>query len=400
MVSGLISNMVAEVDRRRADDVKIEWCSVVKIDRKEDQGVQCHSPDKPRYLNTVSVKVRSKRQHGNPEISQHPNVPVLQHFHGNRFGEPYTPRVGDLVIVLFIHNNAALVLGPVVTTPWQKPVYRGPTANDAQYDWVWKWCQWLEPEEDINQDYYEHPAGRDALCRKVFHGPVTGKPGRGRDYQMVWDCQLGNKDPDCKTGCQGCARCVKIDSVPRCGEQWLKVYSPKTESCEALPSRWEFHARCGSCLRFESECECQSGKVSKEYTEGKGHIRLLNAICESCKKGHLNFNPKGTIDIHSQHEEVPISIESNGTRVIVVSPEDLSVDYAVEMINFETGTYIRIMKDGSIVCYSPTHIDLIAGEKITLNAPLIDEITELVHNHGNQQIDGTCTHGPCSCGIV
>ncbi|MDD3045739.1 MAG: right-handed parallel beta-helix repeat-containing protein [Candidatus Delongbacteria bacterium] len=151
----------------------------------------------------------------------------------------------------------------------------------------------------------------------------------------------------------------------------------------------ELHARCGSYFRVESDNSSESCSSSLEYSEGKGHIRLGNAVTESTKKGHLNYHPTGTIDIHSVHEEVPIASESNGTRVIVVSPEDSSVSYAVESKDFETGAFIRIMKDGTIHASSPS--------KITINAPLIDEITELVHNHGNQQIDGTCTHGACSC---
>ena len=64
------------------------------------------------------------------------------------------------------------------------------------------------------------------------------------------------------------------------------------------------------------------------------------------------------------------------------------------------------IKDGQIIIQTPKKITIEstdadvhvkAATKITLEAPLVDEITDLVHNHGNQQIDGSCTHGPCSC---
>jgi hypothetical protein len=88
------------------------------------------------------------------------------------------------------------------------------------------------------------------------------------------------------------------------------------------------------------------------------------------------------------HEEAPIASEQAGTRVIAVAPGDTSVDYAVEAIDFETGAYIRIMKDGEIILHSPT--------KITLDAPLVEE----THDNkvdGDSTIVGFCTHDGCSC---
>jgi len=155
---------------------------------------------------------------------------------------------------------------------------RGPTCADAMYDEVWKWCQWLEPTQDHNHDYKDHPKGKMPVCKKLFHGPVTGQPGgKGRDQMFVWDCQKGDAEPTCKD-------CWTIDSVPRYSEQWFKQYSTKTESEEAYNSRAEWHSRCGSYLRFESENENSCGKPSLEYSEGCGHIRLGGATCEASKK--------------------------------------------------------------------------------------------------------------------
>jgi len=245
------------------------------------------------------------------------------------------------------------------------------------YDEVWKWCQWLEPTQDHNHDYKDHPKGKMPVCKKLFHGPVTGQVGEGRDQMFVWDCQKGDQEPTC-------AQCINIDSVPRNNEQWFKQYSTQTESQEAYRSRAEWHSRCGSYLRFESE----DGSGSKEYSEGRGHIRLGGAISEDEKKGHLNHCPDGSMDMHSVHEEVAITAEHKGTRVAVFSPENES-DIAASMDDFESNAYVRIMKSGEIILHSPI--------KITLEAPLIDEITDLVHNHGNQQIDGFCSHDGCSC---
>jgi hypothetical protein len=138
----------------------------------------------------------------------------------------------------------------------------------------------------------------------------------------------------------------------------MKVYSADTMSTEVPPSRYELHQKNGSYLRFENETG-----ISKEYSEGSGHIRLGNAVAEDLKKGHLNFNPKGSIDIHSVHEEAVIASESLGTRLTVVAPDDMTVNYAVEAMDFESGSYIRILKNGDIVAHS--------GTKVTLDAPTV-----------------------------
>lgn len=382
MVGSPLAAFTNSTERLIARKSYIDYCTIVETDKDSTDGIKCHSPDHPEYYNTVSLKIRStKLNNTDPNAIQHVNALVLQTFVGNCFGEPYTPRVGDLVAVLFMYNEKPLVLGPIASIQ-QPPVMRAPTSEDAKYDYVNKWCQWLRPEKDKNYDYFDHPQGKKPICFKRFHGPVTGEVGCGRDEMTVWDCQKGDADPTCSD-------CSKIDSVPRSGEQWFKVYSTQSESTEAYDSRIELHARCGSYFRVESENSSTSGGSSSEYSEGCGHIRLGNATCEGTKKGHLNFNPHGTIDIHSKHEEAPIASEQAGTRVTVVAPEDSSVEYAVEAIDFESGAYIRIMKSGEIIIHSPT--------KITLDAPLIDETTSLVHNHGNQQIDGACSHGSCSC---
>lgn len=385
MVGSPLAAFTNSTERLIARKSYIDYCVILDIDKDGTDGVKCHSPDHPEYYNTVSIKIRSTKlvdeKSQDPNAIQHVNALILQKFVGNCFGEPYNPRVGDLVAVLFMYNEKPLVLGPIATIQ-QPPVMRAPTSEDAKYDYVNKWCQWLKPKKDKNYDFFDHPQGKMPICFKRFHGPVTGSTGIGRDEMTVWDCQKGDADPTCSD-------CSKIDSVPRSGEQWFKVYSTQSESTEAYDSRIELHARCGSYFRVESENSSTSGGSSSEYSEGCGHIRLGNATCEGTKKGHLNFNPHGTIDIHSKHEEAPIASEQAGARVTVVAPEDSSVEYAVEAIDFESGAYIRIMKSGEIIIHSPT--------KITIDAPLIDETTSLVHNHGNQQIDGACSHGSCSC---
>jgi hypothetical protein len=261
--------MATSMQRWQQRIFKVEYCTIVRFNRKGKSGIQCHSPDHPEYYNTVTLKVRNAKENTNPYTLEYQYEVVIQDFVGNCFGHPWTPRVGDLVMVLFLYNSQPIILGPVNTT-YQAPPMRGPTCADAMYDDVWKWCQWLAPVQDDNHDYYNHPKGKKPICKKIFHGPITGSTGKGRDEIRCWDCAKGDNDPTC-------ALCETIDSVGRdtvdlvgggrTGEQWFKQYSSQTESTEAYNSRAEWHSRCGSYLRFESDDENTVSSPSVVYSK-------------------------------------------------------------------------------------------------------------------------------------
>ena len=410
MVGSPLAAFTNSTERLIARKSYIDYCVILDIDKDGTDGVKCHSPDHPEYYNTVSIKIRStKKNSTNPNVIQHVNALILQHYLGNCFGEPYNPRVGDLVAVLFMYNEKPLILGPIASIQ-QPPVMRAPTSEDAKYDHVNKWCQWLKPKKDKNYDFFDHPQGKMPVCFKRFHGPVTGSTGIGRDEMTVWDCQKGDADPTCSD-------CCNIDSVPRSGEQWHKIYSTQTESEEAYNSRMELHARCGSYFRIESDNTNEASSSSSEYSEDIGHIRLGNTLTESDKRFHLNIqgnrygdNGVGSFDLHTNHEEVQIASESTGVRFAAIRPEDSQVTWAYELMNFPTTSFIRCYKDGVIEINSSdgnssitvdgtsnkvtvdgtVNVELIASSEVTCTTPL-------THVTGDMQIDGTCTHGSCSC---
>jgi|GEM_PF-714935 len=410
MVGSPLAAFTNSTERLIARKSYIDYCVILDIDKDGTDAVKCHSPDHPEYYNTVSIKIRStKKNSTNPNILQHVNALILQRYLGNCFGEPYNPRVGDLVAVLFMYNEKPLILGPIASIQ-QPPVMRAPTSEDAKYDHVNKWCQWLKPKKDKNYDFFDHPQGKMPICFKRFHGPVTGSTGIGRDEMTVWDCQKGDADPTCSD-------CCNIDSVPRSGEQWHKIYSTQTESEEAYNSRMELHARCGSYFRVESDNTNEASSSSSEYSEEIGHIRLGNALTESDKRFHLNVQGNrygdsgvGSFDLHTNHEEVQIASESTGVRFAAIRPEDSQVTWAYELMNFPTTSFIRCYKDGIIEINSldgnssitvdgtankvtvdgTVNVELIASSEVTCTTPL-------THVTGNMQIDGTCTHGSCSC---
>jgi len=405
-----MTSMGNSVQRWMQNLFKVEYCTIVEVDKFGRPGVQCHSPDHPEYYNTVTVKVRNAKKDVDPKKLQHVYEVVIQDFTGNCFGHPWTPRVGDLVLVLFLYNTQPIILGPVNTT-YQTPPFRAPTSQDAMYDEVWKWCQWLRPYEDKNMDYKDHLQGKMPICRKLFHGPVTGAAGgKGRDEMFVWDCQMGDAEPTCRL-------CEIIDSVPRSGEQWFKQYSTKTESLEAYNSRMEWHGRCGSYLRFESDDENPAGTASSEYSEEIGHIRLGNSLTENDQRFHFNVqgdrygaNGAGTFDLHTDHEALQLCNESQGVRFAATRTADTQVTWAYELMNFPTDSYIRCYKSGIIELSANSDSSIITldgpSNKITLNGTNDIEIvantkvkcsTPLTHVTGDLQIDGTCRHHACSC---
>lgn len=339
---------------------------------------------------------------------------------GRFFGSPWTPRRGDVVKVWFYQKRKGIILGT-------EPSFGNePVCRPDPYTIREKICQYRPHTQTETLDFpdkkYPYPEGKKPTCQNWHHGPCNGdktdderEPLLGRDWWQVYDfCQQGDEDPTCQ-------HCLDIDYPARCKNTWRKVYSRNTMSCDAPDGRLEDHVACGSYSRWESE----SG-YSKEYSEGKGHIRIGNAVCEADKRFHLNVqgvdvngaDAVGTFDLHTNHEEVALAAESEGVRFAATRPEDDQVTWAYEFMNFPTTSYIRCYKDGKIVIDScdgasvitvdgttnkvtiagtanveidaTDEIELNAGAKITLNAPL----THVTQDH---QIDGTCTHGPCSC---
>ena len=373
-----------QINRR----LRIEICCVT--------GIHNHEAPGDRKFNTVDVIMRDRPAKNDKYRFRTDVIVPPNYLGGHCMGDTRSPRVGDVVVVLFYADREGYVLGPA----WSWAEY--PVCRPTPYDIAKKGGQWMKPYQDEWSDFPEepYPPIKKPYCDRWFHGPVKGTTGRGRDWARVYDyCQEGDATPDCSI-------CKTIDSIGREKNSWDKVYSHETESCEAPSKRRELHVPSGSYLRFDSE----TGQ-SVEYSEGCGHIRLGNATCEKEKKGHLNFKGNiaggaGTIDMHAAHEEVPFASEQTGARVSVVHNEDDSVTFAVESIYFDQNAFIRIMKDGQIIIQTPKKITIEstdadvhvkAATKITLEAPLVDEITDLVHNHGNQQIDGACSHGSCSC---
>lgn len=412
--------------------IRIEYGTVVRHDDRGKIGVQNRDdPDGDKW-NTVTVRFRNSKTrkeksgegYGRERLKEYHKVLhyyclVLQRYSQKWAGEPYMPRIGDMVAVLFIHNQKPLVLGTVYTDT-QDPVCRAPFSidsefwdkYDARYDYVNKWCQWKKPSFTINEEVSEHFPGRYPICHKIFH--------KNRDQIRVTDCIQGDEN--------ACEKCTLLDHITRSGNQWEKIYSgtkcggscgsgegkgtdsvdcehPYIPVCgtELTERRHEWHEPCGSYQVY------QNNGSSLDW--GKGLIRIGNATCECAQKAHINMNPRGTIDIHTKNEKATAYKDENeGTRMSVVSLDDDTVLHSFQAIDFNKTSFIEIRKDGDIFLSSingasnmalkgTEHTAYINGLDTIRNSATGD-IYETCTNHrisGNNWVGVHCYHTSCDC---
>ncbi len=345
--------------------MRLELCAVDKVN--------WHKEPNDKKFNTVDVIMRDRadKEDPNPIRKQ---LPVLQNLLGGHCGGyNWNPRVGDLVWVFFYGGRQGIVLA----NAWGWHEY--PVCRPVPYDIADKNGQWQKPFQDKYGDFIRqpYPKLKKPYCFRWFHGPVTGSCGPGRDWAWMLDyCQEGNNRPECDL-------CDKIDSISREGNRGFKFYSEETESEVAPPYRDLFFSECGSFQMFDSK----EGPSSDIFSKFRGYWTIQGATDFQDLKGHLRHYPDGTIEIHSKTEWEDFPDEATGVRCICTVPES-SVDWAWEAIDFESGSYIRIMKDGTIILHSSTGI--------ILDAPQVTETGDNL-TEGDNKIDGSCAHSSCSC---
>lgn len=414
-------------------------------------------------------------------------VPVLQKHIGQYSGTPWTPRVGDTVLVGFYQNDRPIILG-TLPPECMWPVCRssanpGQLPKGAHEDWVEadfhnlydhriKLVQWLhiprrflkaadgmQGNEDGDRGWYttfDHcavdPTGYlRPVCLSYFD--------KTRDFMMVWECKEGKAKPDCKDcelnwdltgkGPDNICECTECSGDRPAMNAFLKIlstdYTGECGQCAAdLPRRFKYHHPCGSLFCMDSNfpandvfeaCDKHRGRIwlqSKEttcavgqhYPLGHLHFRAFANLagteypCTPQEYGKFNLSLRsyyedaahielwgnnaklGRIDIANEEiGKVQVEDDHCGTPDAhvtiketdgVIQIHSLGADgeiYAIAAkkvtIKACTGTYIEVNSDGTVNITAPT--------KVTVTTPEM-ELT------GNMTIQGTCTHGDCSCG--
>lgn len=295
-------------------------------------------------FNVVKVHLRDVTDSVDDEkkLKVYDRALVLQRDHGNATGHPWTPKVGDLVLVIYLHANVPIIIGTLPNV-YQQPVCRPSSTIDDIYDIVYKITKWNPPtrSEDTEFNWVDHPfPQKNPICFKYFD--------KKRDLSFVHSCPYGYKGHD-----EVCEECRTIDRID--GGTYLKFFSDETESETDPAWRTKFHHHCGSLAIFDED----------------GTILIKNKVDED-PRGHIKFYPSGKIEAHSEENE------EEGSQAIVYPDGE---EIACEMRHNPTGAYVRIYQDGSVT---------IKASNVTIDS-------ENVLMTGSCIIEGSLTHGNGPC---
>lgn len=406
------------LDNARRDDLRAGTLDVVEV---VDVFPHVRPYPDDQDFNVVSVRLISRWAAADREIERVRLLPA-QRFYGHFQGESWTPRIGDNVLVYWLKDQEGLVLFSVPSYQ-QEPICRSQADREHQ-EFVFKLCPWEEPTEfpssfavELTKDsegewtetrnelrnYQYFPPPKNPICFKWW--PKT------RDWITIYDCLNGDRRPQCDR----CAPCNSLDDI--IARTYFKNFSDISPTSIDLPWRYKFHHNSGSVDIWDNDgtvhrenkvaCEtCGGAGVDGECPTCGGTGLVDDELCPDCDgcgesvcsacngdgafgMGHLHQYPEGSADLHAgephpNKDFTALASEQYGVRVSVIHPDDDSVNFAFEAIQFSTGAYVRIMKNGEIKLYSP--------EKITLDAPLVEVVHDLQVDE-DELVSGTCS-GP------
>lgn len=316
------------------DTIRRELNTLLRVEVGQVENVYWHKTDSDLDYNVVDVRIRDYRADWSKELIRR-RIPVLQREGGKYQGCPWTPKVGDLVVVLFYQNEKAVVLGTLPN--WEQPPLCRPGGKGFDDD-VKKLSQWKPPKKDGLGQFISFPPPEKVYCEKWW--------GKDRSRIMVLECPLAEQS-------QTCELCDDIDKISDCSKS-IKIYSSDHHE---HPERIRINHSTGSYIQLERD----------------GSITIKNHTSCDQPQGRVYFHPNGTIDIVSEDGDYA------GSFVTVFAADD--GDIACEMRHPASGGLVRIYKDGHI---------LIVGD-VTINGDL--------HVTGSGDVAGAFTHGdgPC-CG--
>ena len=285
--------MVSNSRDRNIDSSRREDARKGQVTRCEVIYVRPHVAPYPedKDFNTVDMRMIDWPREGNaPLILDYVKLNSLLRYHGKFQGEPWTPRIGDMIYVYWLEEREALVLG-LCTSIEQEPVCRS-QADAHHQEYVFKLCPWEEPKTNDDKNYIEFPDPKHPECYKWW--PKT------RDSLWIFDCLEGHNTPSC------CAQaCNSLDDHQ--SSTCFKNFSELSPTTVDLPRRFKFLHHCGSFWYYDEDGTIHiAGKVSGSlknqqifYPSGK---ILLENVVDSCDvvlddDGDIKLNPAKTVYI-------------------------------------------------------------------------------------------------------
>jgi hypothetical protein len=270
-----------------------------------------------RDFNVVDVQLidRPRGTDGAAPLVKRTRINCLQHYHGCVQGDPWTPRIGDMVLVYWIKEREGLVIGTIPSVQ-QEPICRSEATSEHQ-EIVHKRAPWEQPLPNQDGNYVLFPSPKHPDCFKWW--PKT------RDYITVHDCPYGHARPFCDK----LAPCTCLDDLQN--GTWWKVFSDISPTVLDKPQRVKFHHHCGSIHFFDED----------------GVIRMENMVAEIAK-GHIMFYPPGDIVAESAPETINV-----GSRLNLFAPDSNYEDEggyikSCELVDKSSQSVFRIYKSGDL----------------------------------------------------
>jgi len=296
-------------------------------------------------------------------------VLCLQRNHGKFQGETWAPRIGDMVLLAWIYENTAYILGTVPSIE-QEPVCR-PNSTAKNPDMVIKWAKHKMPTKLGGfEDYVDFPLPEHPDCLKIWH--------QFQDHVLCLDCKQGHDTPSCKF-------CDHIDKILHSSN--LKAFSFESDTTRDKPWRNRYTHHCGSTLWFDED----------------GLIHWENQVAEEARS-HGNYFPDGTIELHSGPDD------QKGARVLLYGDKS-AYPGQVEIDNLVNAAHVKIYQNGKIelnrrngfIIIEENGEIVLRGPKIRFEADVIETIGTTVGVSGSQvvnisgdEVNITANTGSCS----
>jgi hypothetical protein len=122
-------------------------------------------------------------------------INCMQREHGLFQGNPWNPRIGDLVLIYWISEKEAMVLCSIASVD-QEPICRS-LANQNHQEYVFKLCPWEQPIQCADtKNYVIFPPPKHPDCFKWWPVQADGKT-LCLDSIHIFDCLEGHNCANC-----------------------------------------------------------------------------------------------------------------------------------------------------------------------------------------------------------
>jgi hypothetical protein len=260
---------------RNIDSSKREDSRIGYVDRCEVINVHPHVQPYPtdKDFNTVDVMVINRPPSTGSKNIKFVKLNCIQHFHGKFQGQPWHPRIGDMIFIYWLAKREALVLGSCISVE-QEPVCRS-LANQNHQEYVFKLSPWEEPSKNraVDGNYVDFPPPKHPTCFKWWPVKADGV-SLNLDTIQIWDCLEGHNCANCGAD----APCNGLDDHQ--SSTCFKNFSQFSPTLLDKVYRFKFLHHCGSYWYFDDDAVWRiAGKKNSaelgfihHYTDGKIEI--------------------------------------------------------------------------------------------------------------------------------